>query len=647
MRILPRLLFITACAASAIAAESVEVPAVVIGVSDPGRAAERFAASFVGKAWFAPDNAPLRELLATVSHLPVGMTAAQLTRIDAAGASGGFSVTVVSPTLATELGGLVTPDSGWTTEIVDGVLHLRQGEHPPVPPPASGAADLAIAWDLAPLAAKATANERQMADLMTQALPAGTGEWTWVPEGLTTRLRFSATSAVLVPIERTAFASVPQDALAVQAIGLDGAAWWTANQQWCADMKQALKSERTLGELFAEAGLPADPAAVFGALHGTAVMVIRDGSAMPAMTLLLPRNAQLDHLMEVGLTALGCPVPEVGGSTPLLIAPPAMKEQERQQIGMMVGLLGAAVGRTATTWVLSSDPFLTSDILAGTVGGWSDSPIGKAALAKLDAQTCSLMATDGQRAFRSIAQYASLFAGQLPDRKQGAALVKLAVALTRGAGPGYSVGRRDGAGFLIEGRGPGLDLVFPGGNPGSLAIIAAIAIPNLLESRVTANESAAASTLKACVFPAEIQFEAGGYVDEDQDGRGEYGFLSELSGGPLPGNAKVLQLLAPGDWSAVHSGYHFVVYLPDGKGGGGDQRNALGQAGINDRESYWVAYAWPEKDAGRRAFALSYNGLLYQLPVGKTPATKPVWNDVFGGAGKGWQDQPVWQPYRR
>jgi len=46
-----------------------------------------------------------------------------------------------------------------------------------------------------------------------------------------------------------------------------------------------------------------------------------------------------------------------------------------------------------------------------------------------------------------------------------------------------------------------------------IAIIAAIAIPNLLESRISSNEAAAASSLKAGVFPAEVQFQAGGYVD--------------------------------------------------------------------------------------------------------------------------------------
>ena len=46
-----------------------------------------------------------------------------------------------------------------------------------------------------------------------------------------------------------------------------------------------------------------------------------------------------------------------------------------------------------------------------------------------------------------------------------------------------------------------------------IAIIAAIAIPNLLESRITSNESAAATTLKSGLHPAQAQFQGGNYSD--------------------------------------------------------------------------------------------------------------------------------------
>ncbi|MBA3846082.1 MAG: prepilin-type N-terminal cleavage/methylation domain-containing protein [Planctomycetes bacterium] len=79
-----------------------------------------------------------------------------------------------------------------------------------------------------------------------------------------------------------------------------------------------------------------------------------------------------------------------------------------------------------------------------------------------------------------------------------------------------------------------------------IAIIAAIAIPNLLESRVTANESAAGASLKSGVFPAQVQFQGGSYHDTDVDNVGEYGHLVDLTGarattGVGAGQLKLLQ----------------------------------------------------------------------------------------------------------
>src|SRR3954470_18352782 len=62
-----------------------------------------------------------------------------------------------------------------------------------------------------------------------------------------------------------------------------------------------------------------------------------------------------------------------------------------------------------------------------------------------------------------------------------------------------------------------------------IAIIAAIAIPNLLESRVTANEAAASASLKSGIFAAEVQFQGGGYMDVDADNVGEYGHIQHLT----------------------------------------------------------------------------------------------------------------------
>lgn len=72
-----------------------------------------------------------------------------------------------------------------------------------------------------------------------------------------------------------------------------------------------------------------------------------------------------------------------------------------------------------------------------------------------------------------------------------------------------------------------------------IAIIAAIAIPNLLESRITANESAASATLKAGIFPAEVQFQAGGYSDSaaTTTAAPQASITNNATGGIIPSNS--------------------------------------------------------------------------------------------------------------
>ena len=70
-----------------------------------------------------------------------------------------------------------------------------------------------------------------------------------------------------------------------------------------------------------------------------------------------------------------------------------------------------------------------------------------------------------------------------------------------------------------------------------IAIIAAIAIPNLLAARLSANETAAIATLRN-ITSAQAQFQQSGKADFDDDGTGEYGGFLELSGakaGRMPG----------------------------------------------------------------------------------------------------------------
>lgn len=61
-----------------------------------------------------------------------------------------------------------------------------------------------------------------------------------------------------------------------------------------------------------------------------------------------------------------------------------------------------------------------------------------------------------------------------------------------------------------------------------IAIIAAIAIPNLLRSRMSANEANAAGAMRI-ISTGEVGFQTAGFVDSDGDGVGDYGTLAQLA----------------------------------------------------------------------------------------------------------------------
>ena len=61
-----------------------------------------------------------------------------------------------------------------------------------------------------------------------------------------------------------------------------------------------------------------------------------------------------------------------------------------------------------------------------------------------------------------------------------------------------------------------------------IAIIAAIAIPNLLRSRMSANEAGAAGAMRT-LSTGEVAFQTAAFVDADSDGVGDYGTLAQLA----------------------------------------------------------------------------------------------------------------------
>jgi type IV pilus assembly protein PilA len=173
-----------------------------------------------------------------------------------------------------------------------------------------------------------------------------------------------------------------------------------------------------------------------------------------------------------------------------------------------------------------------------------------------------------------------------------------------------------------------------------IAIIAAIAIPNLLESRITSQEAAGATALKSGILPAQVQFQAGSYCDNDANGIGTYavdGILSAavavdpykvLSGSQTtgPSNNITLNLLEPSYGSEsgpyttaaansvaqatsnaqvwpVISGYMFKTP---------NTYTAITSTSDGSGERSWTIISFPVDDQqGRRFFCINQAGNIY------------------------------------
>jgi len=180
-----------------------------------------------------------------------------------------------------------------------------------------------------------------------------------------------------------------------------------------------------------------------------------------------------------------------------------------------------------------------------------------------------------------------------------------------------------------------------------IAIIAAIAIPNLLSARLNSNETAAIATLRN-IISAQAQFQTTARADENNNGVGEYGTFAEMSGatGVRAGavlNPPVLSTAfravnANGEVS--RSGYLFAMWLPDGTGIGLPEVNGGGADANVDpdiSETTWCCYAWPTNygNTGNRTFFVNQGGDIVATESNLYSGTGagPLSNAAFSGAG--------------
>jgi type II secretory pathway pseudopilin PulG len=191
-----------------------------------------------------------------------------------------------------------------------------------------------------------------------------------------------------------------------------------------------------------------------------------------------------------------------------------------------------------------------------------------------------------------------------------------------------------------------------------IALISSIAVPKFLSTKVSANESAAISALRN-LAAAQAQMQAGGAVDCDSDGAGEFAYFAELAGAvalrendgsfaPQVGTDLLDPRILATSFGYVdngtvsRSGYLFQLFLPDGAGRGVPeaQNGGMGNAVDPDNcEVFWCCYAWPSDagSTGNRVFFINQDGDIWQFANRSGgysgTAAAPPWSAAFAAGG--------------
>jgi type II secretory pathway pseudopilin PulG len=161
-----------------------------------------------------------------------------------------------------------------------------------------------------------------------------------------------------------------------------------------------------------------------------------------------------------------------------------------------------------------------------------------------------------------------------------------------------------------------------------VSAIAILAIPNLLRSRLSANETMAINTLKYLSLMQE-EFHQALEHNLDNDDVGEYGSFAMLSGAKPTSTGELKEpylddrFKQETDGEVELSGYKFKVFLPD------KERTVQGRLSnaTSEKEIFWCAFAWPSVpgESGDRVFFINQSNLVFskihkdvELPVMKS-----------------------------
>ena len=192
-----------------------------------------------------------------------------------------------------------------------------------------------------------------------------------------------------------------------------------------------------------------------------------------------------------------------------------------------------------------------------------------------------------------------------------------------------------------------------------IAIIASIAIPNLMAAKLSANETSAIATLRS-LGSSQVMVQGAAKIDVDNDSQGEFGTFMEISGKSKIRRGYTAGTPASSDFSSVSgtemrpaavsaslssvdrvgfvskAGYAYIILLPDSSApiarwvhevnngtfdlpvpdvsSSGQTTGGSGKIGVDLAENIWCCYATPAArgNSGNRCFFTNQTGDILQ-----------------------------------